>query len=65
MKKDDRPKVNKYTRIEATLEPPYRLGWLIFNSQEKETKQMEETEGQFKAVSPTYAGAMDAPDCVE
>lgn len=65
VKKDTRPKVNKYTRIEATLEPPHRLGWLIFNQQEKENKCMEETEGQFKAVSPTYGGAMDAPDCVE
>lgn len=65
VKKDERPKVNKFTRIEATLEPPYRLGWLIFNQQEKETEHMTETEGQFKAVSPTYGGAMDAPDCIE
>ena len=65
IKKDKRPKVNKYTRIEATLEPPYRLGWLIFNQSEKESEHMKETEGQFKAVSPTYGGAMDAPDCIE
>lgn len=65
VRKDDRPKANKYTRIEATLEPPYRLGWLIFNEKEKETNHMEETEGQFKSVSPTYRGAMDAPDCIE
>lgn len=65
IKKDTRPKVNKYTRIEGTLDPPHRLGWLIFNEKEKGTPDMEETEGQFKAVSPTYSGAMDAPDCVE
>ncbi len=65
VKKDQRPKANKYTRIEATLEPPNRLGWLIFNEKEKENEHMIETEGQFKAVSPTYKGAIDAPDCVE
>lgn len=65
VKKDQRPKANKFTRIEATLEPPNRLGWLIFNEKEKDTEHMVETEGQFKAVSPTYKGAMDAPDCVE
>ncbi len=65
VQKDQRPKTNKFTRIEATLEPPNRLGWLIFNQAEKESEHMVETEGQFKAVSPTYKGAMDAPDCVE
>ena len=65
VKKDDRPKANKFTRIEATLEPPYRLGWLIFNKADAADAQMVETEGQFKAVSPTYKGAMDAPDCIE
>lgn len=65
VKKDQRPKANKFTRIEATLEPPHRLGWLIFNNAENENPNMQETEGQFKAVSPTYKGAMDAPDCIE
>jgi hypothetical protein len=65
VQKDDRVKVNKFTRIEATLEPPHRLGWLIFNQQEQGNEHMNETEGQFKAVSPTYKGAMDAPDCIE
>lgn len=63
--KDKRQKANKFTRIEATLEPPYRLGWLVFNLKEKDSEHMLETEGQFKAVSPTYAGAIDAPDCIE
>lgn len=65
VKKDQRPKTNKFTRIEAKLEPANRLGWLIFNKKEKENPHMEETLGQFEAVSPTYGGAMDAPDCVE
>jgi len=65
VEKDKRPKANKYTRIEATLNPPYKLGWLIFNQKEKENQHMEEAIGQFKAVSPTYSGAMDAPDCIE
>ena len=26
---------------------------------------MEETKGQFRACSPTYGGAIDAPDCIE
>ena len=65
VKKDKRAKVNKYTRIEATLNPPYRLGWLIFNKKDEENEQMQETIGQFQAVSPSYSGAMDAPDCIE
>lgn len=65
IKKDERAKANKYTRIEATLEPPNRLGWLVFNQKEKDTEHMVEVEGQFKAVSPTYKGPMDAPDCIE
>jgi hypothetical protein len=65
IKKDDRPKANKFTRIEATLEPPNRLGWLIFNKKEKENPYMDEAVGQFKAVAPAYGGAIDAPDCIE
>jgi len=65
VQKDKRAKVNKYTRIEATLDPPYRLGWLIFNKKDEENEHMQETIGQFQAVSPSYSGAMDAPDCIE
>jgi hypothetical protein len=65
IQKDQRPKANKYTRIEATLHPPYKLGWLIFNIKEEENEHMQETDGQFKSVSPTYKGAVDAPDCIE
>lgn len=65
VQKDQRPKASKYTRIEATLQPPYKLGWLVFNQKEENNEHMKETDGQFKAVSPTYKGAMDAPDCIE
>lgn len=65
VKKDERQKANKYTRTEGTLEPANRLGWLIFNETEEKNADMEETVGQFKAVSPTYKGAIDAPDCIE
>ena len=65
VKKDERQKANKYTRIEGKLEPANRLGWLIFNEAEEKNADMEETVGQFKAVSPTYKGPVDAPDCIE
>jgi hypothetical protein len=63
--KDAREKASKYTRIEATLEPANRLGWLIFNEREEQDEGMKTTAGQFKAASPTYKGPLDAPDCVE
>lgn len=65
VKKDERPKANKFTRIEGTLEPADRLGWLIFNEVEQKNPHMEETVGQFKSVAPAYGGAIDAPDCIE
>lgn len=65
VKKDERQKTNKYTRIEGTLEPANRLGWLVLNEAEEQNADMEETIGQFKAVSPTYKGPVDAPDCIE
>lgn len=65
IQKDARVKGNKIARIEGTLDSPNRLGWLIFNENEKDNEDMKETEGQFKAVSPTYGGAIDAPDCIE
>lgn len=65
IQKDERVKGNKFARIESTLEPADRLGWLIFNKKEEENKDMEETKGQFQACSPTYGGAIDAPDCIE
>lgn len=65
VEKDARTKGNKFARIEATLEPAHRLGWLVFNQAEAGNADMEATEGQFKAASATYTGAVDAPDCIE
>ena len=62
---DTRKKPDKFTRIEGTLEPPVRMGTLIFNEKEKENIGMQTLVGQFKSVSPTYRGAIDGPDAVE
>lgn len=62
---DTRKKPDKFARIEGTLEPANRLGLLIFNEREKENPQMQTVAEQFLVVSPTYKGAIDAPDCIE
>ena len=62
---DTRKKPDKFTRIEGTLEPPVRMGTLIFNEAERENPDMQTVIGQFTSVSPTYRGAVDAPDAVE
>ncbi|WP_165026801.1 hypothetical protein [Dysgonomonas sp. ZJ279] len=62
---DPRKKPDKFTRIEGTLEPAHRLGLLIFNEKEKESQHMQTVVDQFLVVSPTYRGAIDAPDCIE
>lgn len=69
-KADERDKGFKYDRIESTLEPlnreekdiPPRL---FFNEDEKETVHMDNTEGQFLALSPNSRAHDDAPDAVE
>lgn len=62
---DARKKPEKFTRIEGTLEPANRLGLLVFNEKEKDNTHMQIVVEQFLVVSPTYKGAIDAPDCVE
>lgn len=62
---DERKKAEKYTRVEGTLEPANRLGLLVFNEAEKSNQYMQTIEEQFKVVSPTYKGNIDAPDCIE
>lgn len=62
---DTRKKADKFTRIEGTLEPANRLGFLVFNEAEKDNPQMQTVSEQFLVVSPTYRGAIDAPDCIE
>jgi hypothetical protein len=61
---DARKKDDKYTRIEAKLEPINRNGYLILNLAEKENPHMKRVEAQFKAASPN-SKTMDAPDAVE
>lgn len=62
---DTRKKPDKFARIEGTLEPANRLGFLIFNEREKDNQHMQTVVEQFGVVSPTYKGAIDAPDCIE
>lgn len=62
---DGRKKPEKFTRIEGTLEPANRLGILVFNEKEKDNPHMQTVTEQFYVVSPTYRGAIDAPDCIE
>lgn len=62
---DTRKKADKFTRIEGTLEPANRLGLLVFNENEKGNPHMQIVTEQFMVVSPTYRGAIDAPDCIE
>jgi len=61
---DDRKKPDKFVRIEGTLEPLNRLGFLIFNMKEKESPHMIRLESQMKSVNPKST-TMDGPDALE
>lgn len=61
---DERVKPEKWTRIEATLEPLWRVGQLLFNIEEKDEPNMKRLIAQFKAASAT-SKTMDGPDCIE
>jgi len=61
---DKRVKPDKYTRIEGTLEPPNRLGNLIFNEAEQDDESMKLLVTQLKSVSPR-SKTMDGPDALE
>jgi hypothetical protein len=61
---DARKKDDKYTRIEAKLEPLNRNGYLILNEDERLDPHMKRLEAQFKSSSPN-SKTMDAPDAVE
>lgn len=62
---DDRAKGEKFTRIDATLEPLDRNGQLFFNEAEADDPDMKIAKGQFKAFSPGSRAHDDAPDAVE
>lgn len=61
---DDRKKPHKFVRIEGTLEPLNRNGYLVLNEVEKNNPHMKRLDAQFKAVKPN-SKTMDGPDAVE
>lgn len=61
---DTRDKPAKFFRIEATLEPLFRNGNIIFNEAEKENPHMERMAAQVLGVSPS-AKIMDGADALE
>jgi hypothetical protein len=61
---DTRKKDDKWSRIEAVLEPLNRLGHLVFNTDEKDNPHMQRLEAQFRAAKPT-SKQLDGPDCIE
>ncbi len=62
---DDRKKPDKFSRIEGNLEPPNRLGNLVFNEAEKDNPHMVRLVEQFKLVAPGLKAHADGPDCIE
>lgn len=62
---DHRSKPDKFTRIEATLEPLNRQGRLIFNIAEVKNPHMQRLEEQMKAIEPILSGHDDGPDALE
>jgi hypothetical protein len=61
---DERKKGEKYSRIEARLEPLDRLGHLSFNQAEANNKNMQTLKAQFKAFSGKLK-KVDGLDAVE
>ena len=62
---DIRKKADKFSRIEATLEPLHRTGRLILNEDEKKNPHMMRLAEQFEAIEPSLPAHDDAPDMVE
>ena len=65
MQGDDRKKPDKFSRIEATLEPLNRQSRLILNEDERKNPHMMRLEEQFLAIEPSLPAHDDAPDMVE
>ena len=61
---DARAKKDKYTRIEANLEPLHRNGMLVFNENEQNDPHMQRLVAQFANFSRKQK-RMDGPDMVE
>lgn len=62
---DLRKKLDKFVRIEGSLEPLNRMGNLIFNEAEKGNPHMQRLEEQFKMVTPRLSAPADGVDCIE
>ena len=62
---DRRDKDDKFTRIEALLEPLHRNGKLYFNEDERENPNMQKLEEQFIAFAAGSRAHDDGPDAVE
>lgn len=61
---DDRKKLDKFTRIDGTLEPIHRNGNLVFDQRLKGTEDMKIMKDQMLSVSPS-AKIIDGPDALE
>jgi len=61
---DDRKKLDKWFRIESTLEPINSRGDLIFNEEEKGNQHMLRLEAEFKAAKIT-SKLLDGIDCIQ
>lgn len=61
---DERARGDKWTRIEATLEPLNRNGHLIFNKDEENDPHMKRLIAQLKAAKAT-SKILDGPDALE
>lgn len=62
---DKRKKPDKFTRIEAALEPLNTNGKLFLNEAERQNPHMQVLEEQFKALEPGSKAHDDGPDAAE
>jgi hypothetical protein len=62
---DRRAKPDKFSRIEAALEPLNRQGNLILNEAEIKDPHMQRLKEQFEALEPALSAHDDAPDATE
>lgn len=62
---DTRKKPDKFSRIEANLEPLNRQGLLIFNEKYSDNPHYKRLEEQFLGVTPKLSLPADGPDAVE
>lgn len=62
---DTRAKMDKYARIEASLEPLNRQGRIVLNQVEEGNPHMKRLEEQFLMIAPKLPAPADGPDCIE